>query len=85
MTRATPFRNGKPRSAPYFFSAEVKLVMSVIGWFTCCETRSIRNRLPSGETLKNGIVRIVRWLTTVWGAPNCSAPPPSCTETPTTD
>ena len=39
---------GKPA---YFFRLAVKLVMIVIGWLTSCDTRSIRIRLPSGETL----------------------------------
>jgi tetratricopeptide (TPR) repeat protein len=35
----------------YFFNPEVKLVMRVTGWLTCSDTRSIRKRFPSGETL----------------------------------
>jgi len=63
----------------------VKLVMTVIGWLTCCETRYIKNFLPSGETLKKGVVSIVHWLTSVFGAPNFSAPPASVTETETAE
>lgn len=44
-------RSGGTRFLLYFFRAPVKLVMSVTGWLTCCDTRSIRNRLLSGVTL----------------------------------
>src|ERR1051325_4417548 len=71
--------------ATYRFKSLVKLVMMVSGWFTCCDTRSIRNFLPSGLALKKGVVRMVQRLTSVCGAPNSRASPAVFTGTETRD